>query len=125
MKKCITGCKSTTTDKQNNKWKSKCWKESDFRTYTGSSKELTGDIKKLGLKNFEFKIIKQCRSRGTLYYAEVAEQVISGCLWRLLKDGTMSLYYNKQIAAVRFIPPIYDEEDGTKPKQRKAYEYKG
>ena len=123
MKKNVKGCKSVITDKQGN-WKSKCWRESDWRTYKGSSNDLTKDIKELGPKAFEFRIIKHCRSRGSLTYSEIAEQVLSGCLWRLLTDG-VPLYYNKRISAVKFKPPIYQEEAAIKPKKGKAYVYEG
>jgi len=124
MKKNIKGCKSVITDKQALNWKPECWRESDWRNYKGSSNDLTKDIREFGTDNFQFKIIKHCRSRGSLTYSEIAEQVLSGCLWRILADG-VPLYYNKRIAAVKFKPPIYTAEAAIKPKQRKAYDYKG
>lgn len=113
MKKSkVVGCKSlSTTDKQSPHWKEKCWGQSDWKTYMGSSKDLTKDIKVLGVRNFTFQIIKQCRSRGTLFYSEVEEQVLRGCLWRQKEDGDF-LFYNKQIAAVKFRPSAYYGEEG-------------
>lgn len=90
----------------------------------GSSKELTRDIRDYGAENFEFRIIQQCRSRGSLYYAEIAEQVLTGCLWRVLDGTKIPLYYNKQIAACKFKPPTYDDY-AEKPTSTKAFKYKG
>lgn len=44
--------------------------DSDWRTYTGSSKELNADIEKLGKDNFEFKIVQLCETRWELSYTE-------------------------------------------------------
>ncbi len=95
--------KSKTTDRTSPKWNPKHWKESTWKTYTGSSKELNADIKKLGKKNFDFEIVGQYEARGSLYYGEVEWQVKLNCLTEKHKNGRY--YYNKQIAAVRFIPP--------------------
>lgn len=50
-------------------------KDSDWKTYTGSSKELNDDIKKLGKENFEFTILKLCDSKWELGYEEIKEQL--------------------------------------------------
>jgi hypothetical protein len=92
-----------TTNRQSQHWKPAAWKESDWRTYTGSSKELSKDIDKYGKDNFTFEILKQCRSRGSLVYSEVEHQVKLGCLWK--KNDDTYQFYNRQIAAIRFRPP--------------------
>jgi len=50
-------------------------KESDWKTYTGSCKELNSDILNLGKENFEFKIIRFCKSKWELGYYEIQEQI--------------------------------------------------
>lgn len=49
-------------------------KESDWKTYTSSSKELNEDIQKYGIENFEFRIIKVCGSKWELAYYEAKLQ---------------------------------------------------
>jgi len=50
-------------------------KESDWKTYTGSSNELNADIEKYGKANFEFLILKICGSKWELGYEEIKEQI--------------------------------------------------
>jgi hypothetical protein len=45
-------------------------KESDWKTYTGSSKELNDDIIKYGKENFTFTILMWCNSKWELAYQE-------------------------------------------------------
>jgi len=61
--------------------------DSDWKEYTGSSKELNDDIQFLGKGHFTFKIIKFCNSKWDLSWSE-AERII-------LKDAIRSEgYYN-------------------------------
>lgn len=50
-------------------------KESDWKTYTGSSKELNEDIEKYGKENFSFKILEWCGSKWELAYKEIKKQI--------------------------------------------------
>jgi hypothetical protein len=50
-------------------------KESDWKTYTGSSKELNEDIKKFGKENFTFTILEWCNSKFELGYKEIKLQL--------------------------------------------------
>jgi hypothetical protein len=61
--------------------------ESDWKTYTSSSKELNDDIQKYGKENFTFKIIRACDSKWELAYFEIKEQIDKEVLLR-------SDYYN-------------------------------
>lgn len=45
-------------------------KESDWKTYFGSSKELLADVEKLGEKHFKREILRFCKSRGECNYFE-------------------------------------------------------
>lgn len=57
-------------------------KESDWKTYTSSSKELNEDIQKYGKENFEFRILKICGSKWELGYEEIKEQIAKDVLRR-------------------------------------------
>lgn len=73
-------------------------KESDWKTYTSSSKELNEDIIKHGKENFEFRIIKICGSKWELGYEEIKEQIARNVL---LRDD----YYNGIINVRIGTPP--------------------
>ena len=49
-------------------------KESDWRTYWGSSDHLNADVKELGEDKFTREILYYCQSRGMLSYLEAKEQ---------------------------------------------------
>jgi len=49
-------------------------KETDWRTYTSSSRELNEDIEQIGKEQFKFEIIKICDSKWTLAYEEAKIQ---------------------------------------------------
>ena len=49
-------------------------KESDWRTYWGSSEHLDADVKEIGEKQFTGEILHYCNSKGTLSYLEAKEQ---------------------------------------------------
>lgn len=49
-------------------------KESDWRRYTSSCKELVEAIRQRGIQNFRFIILEQYKVRGTLTYAETWTQ---------------------------------------------------
>ena len=60
--------------KQVKKRKKSILKESDWRTYNGSSEELQADIVTLGESNFLFEILRFCNSKGECSYYEAKEQ---------------------------------------------------
>lgn len=80
-------------------------KESDWKKYTGSSVRLNADIEKYGMDSFEFTILSLHRSKGSLHYAEVETQVKLDVLRSRFPDGSR-MYYNGNISAVKFIPPL-------------------
>lgn len=45
-------------------------RESDWKTYTGSSKELNNDIQEYGKEKFTFTILEYCNSKWELAYNE-------------------------------------------------------
>lgn len=65
-------------------------KESDWKTYYGSNKELEQDIAQLGTENFSREIIRLCKSRGATNYWEAKYQF----QYNVLEDTN---YYNDWI----------------------------
>lgn len=49
--------------------------ESDWKTYTGSCRELNEDIEKYGKDSFRFEILKFCGSKWELGYEEIKLQI--------------------------------------------------
>lgn len=80
------------------------YKDSNWRSYTGSSQHLNKAITANGIENYKFEIISLHYSKGALHYAEVELQVKEDVLRKKLSDGT-PMYYNKNIAGTKFIPP--------------------
>jgi len=78
-------------------------KEMKWRSYTGSSKQLNEDIKRYKKESFTFTIVDLYKTKGGLYYSEAYSQMVSECMTLTKSDGT-PFFYNRQIAAIRFIP---------------------
>jgi hypothetical protein len=79
-------------------------KEMTWRTYTGSSVHLKADISKLGHDKFSFEIVDVYNTKGGLYYAEAYAQMVSESMTEYLEDNNTPRFYNRQIAAIRFVP---------------------
>jgi len=66
--------KTTKKPLKGRKNKRRGTKESDWRTYWGSSENLIDDVKSLGEDNFTREILYYCPSRGVASYLEAREQ---------------------------------------------------
>ena len=55
--------------------KKKVKAESDWQKYYGSSEHLNEDVKNLGAENFKREIIHLCKTKGTMSYLELREQM--------------------------------------------------
>ena len=66
--------KTTKPPLKGKKNKRRGYKESDWKTYWGSSDRLNADVKALGEKNFTREILYLCRGRGEMSYIEAREQ---------------------------------------------------
>jgi len=87
------------------KKKSKTYgKEMSWRTYTGSSTHLKKDIAKHGHDKFTFEIVDVYKTKGGLYYGEAYCQMVSESMTEYLPDKITPRFYNRQIAAIRFVP---------------------
>jgi hypothetical protein len=71
-------------------------KESKWREYTGSCKELNEDIEKLGKDQFSFEVLKLCKTKGELTFSEVEYQFKRDVLSESLDTGERA-YYNANI----------------------------
>ena len=72
--KKLTKFKVTKKPLKGKKNKRRSTKESDWRTYWGSSPHLQEDVEKIGPNNFTREILYYCTSRGELSYLEAKEQ---------------------------------------------------
>lgn len=71
-KQCVTVIKRRPLKGKKNKRHVE--KETDWKTYCGSSEQLLKDIELLGKENFSFNIIKFCDSKSDLAYSEAKLQ---------------------------------------------------
>ena len=109
--KQVKGCKSKTTDKRHPKWRGKCWKESNWRDYQGSSPSMKKWREGNPDNEYVHTILCQCYSKSELHYKEVEELVLRGVLWKKLPDGSDHEYFNRSIPATRFRVADRTEED--------------
>jgi hypothetical protein len=74
-------------------------KESDWRSYWGSSKELQQDVKELGTEMFECIILKLCKDKKELTYYELHYQCINECLlnYNSYNDNILGKFFRKDL----------------------------
>lgn len=92
-------------------------KESDWRTYTTSSKRINAEILERGKEIFEFEIIELCKTRGDLTYREAETQWAEKVLEAQLPDGSRK-YYNNAIGGVRFQLSVHREATRKKIQEK-------
>lgn len=80
------------------------YKETNWKSYTGSSKHLNEQIQNNQKNQFEFIIESLHETKASLYYAEVRLHVLEDVLRATLPNGERK-YYNGQISGVKFLPP--------------------
>ena len=66
--------KTTKPPLKGKKNKRRGYKESDWKTYYGSSDRLNADVAELGEKHFTREILYLCKGRGEMSYIEAREQ---------------------------------------------------
>lgn len=97
-------------DKSPTIWNPSHWKESKWQFYRSSSRELANLIEQKPKKSYTFEIIGQYTCKADLVYAECKAQMDYDCMTvRDTKGDRLS--YNRQIAAVRFVPPWLEHEE--------------
>jgi hypothetical protein len=74
-------------------------KESDWKSYWGSSKELQQDVKELGTEMFECIILKLCKDKKELTYYELHYQCINECLlsYDSYNDNILGKFFRKDL----------------------------
>ncbi len=90
--------KNPVKDKGSDKWREDCWKESDWKLYTGSSTSFNKKIKEHGTECFIFNVLEQYLSSGSLHYAETRKLMTTRALER---DN----YHNNSAQGIKFRPP--------------------
>ena len=96
-KKCYIGCKQyyIGRDQDPSRWE----------TYTGSSKHLNADIKKVGKKHFTFEVIDEFNNKRSLRYYECFYQMKWDVLTATMKDSDDPAFYNSYVGG-KFYRPI-------------------
>lgn len=90
--------------------KKKVIKESDWKTYTGSSVRLNLAIALTGKDNYRFEILSLHKTRASLVYAEVKLQINEDVLRARLPNGARKSY-NGLISGIKFLPPEETAEE--------------
>lgn len=82
-------------------FRNKNGKDSNWKTYTSSSKDLNFDIEKLGKDQFLFEIVGIYENKESLSEAEINEQEDRNVLYEKFESGERK-YYNRNIHGVKF-----------------------
>ena len=90
-------------------------KESDWKTYTGSSKWLNEDIQKIGKEHFKFEIIAEYKNKRSLRYYELYYQMKFNVLSSTIEGTDEPAYYNSRVGG-KFYRPVESYQD---PEYRK------
>ena len=85
-------------------------KESDWKTYMGSSKWLTADIEKIGKEHFKFEIIAEYKNRRSLRYYELYYQMKFNVLSSTFEGTDEPAYYNSRVGG-KFYRPVESYQD--------------
>jgi hypothetical protein len=101
--------KRTLPPLKGKKRKRRVVKESDWRSYTGSSEEVNNLIEEHGKDKFKFEIIEFAVNRSELNYAELRTQILLNVLEARLPNGEYR-YYNKNIERRYYRTEVYGEE---------------
>ena len=82
-------------------FRTKNGKDSNWKNYTSSSKDLNYDIEKLGKDQFLFEIISLYENKESLSEAEIKEQEARNVLYEKFESGERK-YYNRNIHGIKF-----------------------
>tara|TARA_R100001509_G_scaffold118102_1_gene72604 strand:- start:250 stop:942 length:693 start_codon:yes stop_codon:yes gene_type:complete len=112
--KAYVGCKqyySMNKKKTKHKWE----------IYTGSSKYLNADIKKIGKEHFTFEVIAEYKNKRSLQYYEVYYQMKWDVLTAVIEGTDEPAFYNSYVGG-KFYRPVESYKDTAGDKH---YFYKG
>ena len=79
-KQGVALCKSATPNILSSKWKPCCWKQSNWKTYNGSSKHWNAHRKEFPDHEYAHRVLACCPSKGILSFAELVAIVSSGAM---------------------------------------------
>ena len=85
-------------------------RESDWKTYTGSSKWLNEDIKKIGKEHFKFEIIAEYKNKRSLRDYELYYQMKFNVLSSTIEGTDEPAYYNSRVGG-KFYRPVESYQD--------------
>lgn len=102
-KQCIS-CSSVL--KEGNKRRTKTYKESKWREYTSSCKELNAAIKKEGKNKFAFIILEWTMSRAMTTYLEAKYIWKYDALSRETLPNGERHFWNANVGSVKFLEPL-------------------
>jgi len=111
--KAYVGCKQYYTGKSK--------KKSKWQTYTGSSKYLNEDIKKIGKKYFTFEVIAEYKNKRSLRYYEMYYQVKWNVLTSTIEGSDKPAFYNSYVGG-KFYRPVESYVPHTEETKRKQSE---
>ena len=97
-------------------------KESDWKTYIGSSKWLKEDIKKIGKEHFKFEVIAEYKNKRSLRYYELYYQMKFNVLSSTLEGTDEPAYYNSRVGG-KFYRPVESYQDPEYRKKLSEREY--
>ena len=100
--KAYVGCKQYYIGKSK--------KQSKWQTYTGSSKYLNEDIKKIGKKYFTFEVIAEYKNKRSLRYYEMYYQVKWNVLTATVEGSNEPAFYNSYVGG-KFYRPVESYKD--------------
>ena len=103
-KKAYIGCKQYFVTRKGKKI------ESNWKVYTGSSKHLNEEIKRLGKKQFRFQIVGEYKNKRSLRYYECYYQMIYHVLTSTLEGTDEPAYYNNYVGG-KFYRPVQEPVD--------------
>ena len=81
-----------------------------WETYTGSSKYLNADIKKIGKENFRFEVISEYKNKRSLRYYEMYYQIKWDVLTSVIEGTDEPAFYNSYVGG-KFYPPVESYQD--------------
>ena len=90
-------------------------RESNWKTYMGSSKWLLKDIEEMGKEHFKFEIIAEYKNKRSLHYYELFYQMKFNVLSSTLEGTDEPAYYNSRVGG-KFYRPVESYQD---PEYRK------
>ena len=100
--KAYVGCKQYFMGKKKIPYK--------WETYTGSSKYLNADIKKIGKKKFKFEVIAEYKNKRSLRYYEAYYQMKWDVLTATVEGTDEPAFYNSYVGG-KFYRPVESYKD--------------